>query len=338
VVFSGDREAHICPWGKTQMVRSKDNGQTWTTPVTINNTPLDDRDAGIIETRNGTLVVSWFTSLMFTGKHMYRRHREKIPRETIDYWMDDPQTLGGWIRRSEDNGETWGEPIGKLVSSPHGPIELLDGRLLYVGVGGPLVEFQDDRGAYKSLAVMVLESQDDGRTWQKISTVPRTLREISEVGVVETAQGRLIAMFRYEPSNENERYLQQSESNDGGRTWSALHPTPMWGYPPHLIRLHNNWLLVSYGHRRKPFGQRACVSRDNGITWDVENEIEFSRAPKPSEDPHLWSGHRKGYDLGYPTSVQLDDRTIFTVYYQIDKPGEKNPCLMGTHWRLNGMD
>jgi len=60
-VFSGDRDAHVCPWGKTQMIRSQDTGKTWTQPVTINNTVLDDRDAGIIETIKGTLVVSWFT-------------------------------------------------------------------------------------------------------------------------------------------------------------------------------------------------------------------------------------------------------------------------------------
>lgn len=26
-VFSGDRDEHVCPWGKTQMVRSRDNGR-----------------------------------------------------------------------------------------------------------------------------------------------------------------------------------------------------------------------------------------------------------------------------------------------------------------------
>ncbi|MFO7976321.1 MAG: sialidase family protein, partial [Candidatus Hydrogenedentota bacterium] len=39
VAFSGDREAHVCPWGKTQIVRSRDNGKTWTEPETVNNTP-----------------------------------------------------------------------------------------------------------------------------------------------------------------------------------------------------------------------------------------------------------------------------------------------------------
>ena len=62
VVFSGDREEHVCPYGKTLLIRSGDRGETWTEPVIINNTPLDDRDAGIIELASGTLVMSWFTS------------------------------------------------------------------------------------------------------------------------------------------------------------------------------------------------------------------------------------------------------------------------------------
>jgi hypothetical protein len=74
IVFSGNRDAHICPYGITQMVRSRDNGITWSEPVTINNTPLDDRDAGILETTNGTLLVSWFTSLAFDKPSQYQKH------------------------------------------------------------------------------------------------------------------------------------------------------------------------------------------------------------------------------------------------------------------------
>jgi len=38
-------------------------------------------------------------------------------------------------------------------------------------------------------------------------------------------------------------------------------------------------------------------------------------------------------DLGYPASIQMDDQTILTIYYQIDKRGEKT-CLVGTLWKL----
>ena len=93
----------------------------------------------------------------------------------------------------------------------------------------------------------------------------------------------------------------------------------MWGYPPHLTVLDNGWLLAVYGVRREIYSERACISRDGGKTWDVEHEIILSRAPDS--------------DLGYPASVQLDDGSILTIFYQVDKPGEKT-SLMSTHWEL----
>ena len=61
VVASGLRVSHVCPFGKTVMYISKDEGKTWTPPIIINDTYMDDRDAGILYMGNGHLLVSWFT-------------------------------------------------------------------------------------------------------------------------------------------------------------------------------------------------------------------------------------------------------------------------------------
>lgn len=312
VVYSGDRDAHVCPWGKTQIIRSKDNGKTWTKPETITSTPLDDRDAGIIQTAKGTLLVSWFTSLAFANKNWnsayqkYVRVSEKIPDETKKKW------LGHWVRRSEDGGKTWLEPSRTVASAPHGPIQLRDGKLLYIGNGN-----WDDKPA-----LVAEQSRDDGVSWEIIATLPRpegSTAGISEPHLVELTSGKILAMFRHEPKDRDQCYLLQSESYDGGKTWAPLHRTGLWGYPPHLIELKNGWVLVVYGHRRERFSERACISRDEGETWDVENEIILTEAVN--------------HDLGYPASTQLDDGSILTIYYQALKPGEPT-CLMSTHWRL----
>ena len=332
-VFSGDRDAHVCPWGKTQMIRSQDNGQTWTQPVTINNTVLDDRDAGIIETIKGTLVVSWFTSLAFDNPQQvdwqklpestllsWQRHSEKLAPDARKRW------LGNWVRRSTDGGVTWSDPINTFVSSPHGPIQLSDGRLLYVGRNYTVGDSSSPRPAEKH-HLAACTSHDDGKTWnitgyiQAPDFVKPGTDAFHEPHVVETAEGQLITMFRHH-GNPGQYYLWQSESADKGRTWTPLHQTGLWGYPPHLIRLHNDWLLVTYGRRKPPFSERACISRDNGKTWDTENEITLCDAPNT--------------DLGYPASVQLEDGSVYTVYYQIDKP-DVQTCLMGTHWNIQGM-
>ena len=52
----------------------------WSEPVTINNTPLDDRDAGILQTSKGTLLVTWFTSKFFM--FVYEKKDDRWPVET----------------------------------------------------------------------------------------------------------------------------------------------------------------------------------------------------------------------------------------------------------------
>ena len=331
VVFSGDRDAHVCPWGKTQMIRSSDQGATWSDPVTINNSPLDDRDAGIMRTDAGTMIASWFTSVYFIYafededarwpaemRDGWARHIGKISAETREDW------LGNWIRRSGDSGLTWGERINTFVNSPHGPIQLSDGRLLYVGMN-KIVGDRKGQNPPDSMRIAAVESIDDGLTWKIIGyiPVPKYLdpgaKAFHEAHAVETAEGKIIAMLRHH-GEPGKHYLWQSESSDGGSSWTMAHQTKIWGYPPHLIRLKNDWLVVSYGYRREPFGNRACISRDDGSTWDVKNQVILSIAPN--------------YDLGYPASVQLEDGTIYTVYYQAPADGELTR-LMGTHWRID---
>ena len=307
VAFSGDRDTHICPWGKTQIIRSSDQGKTWSEPRTITNTPLDDRDAGLIQTRTGALVVSWFTSLAFTDERWpaeterYARHAEKVTQEERDEW------LGHWVRRSEDGGKTWQKPVRTVSSSPHGPIQLRDGRLLYVGK------------ADGKQGITFDQSTDDGRSWTVIAAIAQPV-DLVEPHMVELPGGRLIALFRRELKDPMQQYVMQSESDDGGKTWSAVHTTGVLGYPPHVIPLKNGWLVMVYGLRLKPFSERACVSRDGGKTWDVDHLITLADAPGP--------------DMGYPSSVQLEDGSILTVYYQADHLNEPT-CFMSTHWRLN---
>lgn len=316
VVFSGDREEHVCPYGKDQLVRSKDNGTTWTEPVTIQDSPLDDRDAGLLVTQKGTLILSWFTwdfpDAEITNNVVWNTGwRSYLDKVTL---ADRRKYHGYWIRRSTDNGKTWEEPVRTPSSAPHGPVQLKDGRLLYVGRGW-LAEF----GVCGLAAV---ESKNDGKTWQNIWSKAMTNTDqqcFSEPHAVELPDGRIIAMLRYDGSKtENEGYLWQMESADGGRTWTPPVRTDLWGYPPHLLLLKDGRILCSYGYRKAPCGQRACLSYDGGRTWDIAHEII------------LRSDALDG-DLGYPASVELADGNIVTVYYQVDKPGEKT-CLMMTRW------
>ena len=335
-VFSGDRDGHVCPFGKVQMIRSDDLGETWSPARTICNTPLDDRDAGIIELPNGDLVVAWFTSVAYMQRIRDRGklkpgsppfywwlHDEKISKDTKREW------LGYFTTRSSDGGETWEPPVRTRGSANHGPILLKDGRLLMVGrrwMGdGTDAVWKDVKHE-----LPVEESRDGGRSWQVIAMIepapPGEIDQFHEPHVVETDDGRLVAQFRYHGKNEQRRdesarTLWQVESGDGGKTWTRMTPTGIQGYPPHLIKLRDGKLLTVYGRRLGPaFGQYACLSDDHGRTWDMANEIKLA-------------GNFNN-DLGYPASVELPDGSIITVYYQPEKQGEKTICLMATKWRV----
>ena len=326
LVWSGGRESHVCPFGRVDMMRSRDDGKTWTWPRTLLDGAIDDRDAGVIETAKGTLLATTFTSLAYEsyslGKAMKLAQGDPgaWPREKLDRWLSvhnrlsKPQReaeLGQWMIRSTDGGVTWSSRYSSIVNSPHGPIQLSDGRLLYAGK-----ELWTGEGR-----VGVCQSSDDGQSWSWLADIPtRTSdnrKEYHELHAVEASDGRLIVHIRNHNQTNNRETL-QSESTDGGQTWSTPHSIGVWGLPSFLLRLRDGRLLMSYGHRRSPLGNQARVSTDHGQTWS---------------EPMIISGDGTVGDLGYPSTVELSDGTLLTVWYEkmADKP---LAVLRQAHWSL----
>jgi predicted neuraminidase len=219
--------------------------------------------------------------------------------------------LGEWCIRSSDGGRTWGSRQVTLVNSPHGPIQLADGRLLYAG--------KELWTAQKRVGVC--ESVDDGQSWRWLSEIPARagdrVAEYHELHAVECLSGRLVVQIRNHNKTNADETL-QTESADGGRTWSTLHPMGVWGLPSHLLRLRRGHLLMTYGYRRAPFGNQARVSADEGRNWS---------------EPLTISSDGTSGDLGYPSTVELDDGTLLTVWYEAMK-GRPLAVLRQARWKL----
>lgn len=323
-VGSGFRSQHICPWGKTVLSVSSDSGRTWSWPRIINDSPIDDRDAGIINLGGDKLLVSWFTSdtRQYANDHYAKMFDVDDWNATLSHWTDElvDKWLGSWIMLSENGGDTWSEPIRSPVTAPHGPILLSNGDLLYLGKGFTRVR-ADGR-------IMAARSADGGRTWSIAGTVPLYEGTIPdnyhEPHVVELPSGKLIGLIRverFDPEDQSAGLINfsifQTDSTDGGKTWSTAKPTGVLGSPPHLIRHSSGVLICVYGYRAPGFGQRAMISRDEGVTWDADWILR-------DDGP--------GGDLGYPASVELEDGSIFTVYYQ-SVPGDDRCSLMWSRWQ-----
>jgi sialidase-1 len=313
LVYSGGREAHICPFGRVDLMRSHDDGRTWSWPETLMDSAIDDRDSGICETGSGALLVTTFTSLTYeTRKPILtpeqqarwdaaaRRIRPEERRALQDTWM----------LRSADRGITWSAPFRVPLHSPHGPLALAGGRLLYVG-----------KQIWTGGKVGACESSDDGKTWRWLSAIPArpgdSVVEYHELHAVEAADGRIVVQIRNE-NPQNNRETLQCESADGGRTWTVPHTIGVWGLPSHLLRLRDGRLLMSYGYRRPPFGNQARVSADGGKTWSEAMTISDDAASS---------------DLGYPSTVELADGSLVTIWYEALK-GSPKAVLRQANWRI----
>jgi hypothetical protein len=139
-----------------------------------------------------------------------------------------------------------------------------------------------------------------------------------EPALVRASDGKLLALLRCGEPGQYE-YLYQSQSSDGGQSWTAAKATPMWGHPAHVLLLDDGRLLCTYGYRRPPYGVRACVSHDGGTIWNIGEEIVL-RADGGSRD------------VGYPSSIQLDDGSVVTVYYIHGADGIRH--IAATHWQV----
>lgn len=308
LVFSGGRESHICPFGRVEMMRSKDQGLNWGWPQVLYDGPIDDRDAGVMETKAGSLLVTTFTSLDY--EEILNAALSKRPGEPgaftaiqLTEWQavhnrlppaQRQAELGCWMLRSTDGGVTWSARTRVPVNSPHGPLALSDGRVLYCGIS-----LWD-----KEPRVGVCHSTDDGVTWEWLADIPvrpgDDSKNYHELHAVETTGGKLVCQIRNHNSANSGETL-QTESTDGGRTWAVPHSIGVWGYPSHLLRLKDGRLMMSYGHRKPPFGNQVRLSTDQGQSWS---------------EPIILNGDGVGYDFGYPSTVQIADDTFVTVWYE----------------------
>ena len=321
LVWSGRREGHVCPFGTVEWMTSDDNGQTWNWPRTLLDSAIDDRDAGVLETAKGSILVTTFSSLAYDSYISKAQADGSWPREKLERWvaaghriseMERKGQLGTWMLRSTDNGLTWSAKYDCLVNSPHGPVQLSDGGILYAG---KQLWLENPR-------VGVAVSKDDGVKWEWLAEIPAREgddpHEYHELHAVEAANGTLIVQIRNHNA-ANSRETLQSESTDAGRTWSVPRSIGVWGLPSHLLRLSDDRLLMTYGHRRAPLGNLARVSENHGQSWS---------------EPITISDDGMSGDLGYPSTVQLDDGSLLTVWYESIK-SQPLAVLRQTHWRLS---
>lgn len=228
--------------GRAMIIRSSDEGKTWSKPVTLLDTPDDDRHPAFVELPDGTLLCSLFT---YSGADPADFKKEpRLAHHTV-------------IIRSFDHGRTWDQEIIQIPSpfladETDGPMVLMkDGAVLLTISGTP------QEGGPVQAAVMT--SRDRGATWKLLSTIQAD-HDLDEANAIELPDGKWILMARPEGDI--------SWSSDQGRTWTRPVSFGMRMYAPSLYALHDGTLVCLHGsYAPGHSGLRAIFSTDGGRTW-----------------------------------------------------------------------
>lgn len=315
---SGFRLEHVCPFGKAVISYSFDGGETYTLPAPVIDTPLDDRDAGICAFGDNGVIFTSFNN----SAEMQREYNKgnKYVQSYLDTVTaeDEEKYLGSSFRISRDCGITFGEICRSPITSPHGPVQLKDGTVLWAGT-----RFDD---IFRGVEIHCLDTErGETELLGKITSSDKTV-VLNEPHMIELPDGRLICHIRGENSelfdggDETLFTVFQSVSDDGGKNWTEpeMLLDKTGGAPPHLIMLSSGELVSAYGRRKKPYGIMAMVSLDGGETWQTDIPVCENLATD---------------DLGYPTTIELDGGILLTVFY--DNEGEDMPCrIRQQKWKL----
>jgi photosystem II stability/assembly factor-like uncharacterized protein len=270
---------------------SKDGGKSWTDPVEVTPRWEDARNPALGVNKNGDLIVA-----LWKGKQCYVSEEGEARK-----WDPKTATEGDYTftTLSSDNGKTWSELVplkvnGLKLISPYGRIITApDGTLIMSVYGNSINDIES-----KENELYIIRSKDDGKTWGDQTLV---VRDYNETSFAFMPDGTLVAAAR---NWSKGAYVSILTSNDMGYSWSEpKQVTRSAEHPADLTLLKSGKLLMTFGRRIRPMGCGALISEDGGKTWNVDREILLAG-----------DGVESG-DLGYPSTIQLDDGTIVTALY-----------------------
>jgi len=262
--FGGKDEgaADVKIWG------SQFDGKTWTVPVVFAEEPgFPCWNPVLFKSKSGTVFLFYKA-----GK--------------------SPMTWSGFVRRSTDNGSTWGkvEPLtaGLLGPIKNKPIQRADGTIL----APTSVE------SHRAWACWIERSKDDCKTWKKLGpiVVPGHAYGIIQPTLFERKDGSILALCR----SRGLGAIVQSESKDNGETWTPASKTvlPNPGSGIDGVRAANGDFYLAYNHTksgRTPLN--LARSTDEGKTWKIVASLE----DQPGE-------------YSYPAIIQGGDGRLHVTY------------------------
>ncbi len=161
-----------------------------------------------------------------------------------------------------DEGASWSKPAycihapGYYVVNNDRLIQLKSGRLL-IAAGFHRWNIDNNCNVHGRSVACVFYSDDGGANWQEapgwVLPPQESNTGLQEPGVIELADGRVMAWFRTDLGCQYKAF-----SCDGGMNWSHAIPAPEFKCPASPLSM-----------KRMPSGELAAVWNDHNVRWGV---------------------------------------------------------------------
>ena len=308
-VFGEEKQFHTDPNSYFVGLRS-DNGVNWDnqTRLIFAHNLGGINDPCLLKLSNGSLLITGFlwSFISETGvnnlKKPFRQH------------YSGAILGGGFTLMSRDNGYTWGEPRQTINLSEEKRFDALKKPLQASNRGG-LIEVPENRilwavaVAYdleniQKKSFSLIESTNNGESWSHLSSIATdSVISFNETSLIETKSGDIVAFMR---TGGNNGVAAIARSKDGGRSFEQWQSIGFHAEPIHALKLPDENILITYGHRERPYGIRAKILNPEATNFNSAKEIIIR------DDGNNW-------DMGYPWAVNLSKKEILIVYYMKDE-------------------
>ena len=174
------------------------------------------------------------------------------------------------------------------------------------------------RNGQRSIS-FVARSSDGGRTWSAPVIIANGH---CEPALSDAGDGRMLAILRGE--DQGTEGLWHSESPDAGMSWSKPGKIASEQEAPgEVIQLQDGRYLLTFGKRVSQFTDAALRplvedQRETYPAYGIYALVSKDGTEWKAEDRRQLMGGTSAGSCGYPSSIQLDDGTIVTVYYAGD--------------------
>lgn len=247
---------------------------------------------------------------------------------------DLPSKIDVVVKRSTDNGKTWGESIyvspGLSDSNGYGDASLVVDRT----TGNILCMFTGIQGFWSSTAEkpqhnFVSISKDNGKTWSEMKDITHMLYGINcsnperkqwlgmfltSGGALQLRSGRIIVVGVVRRNGYGVSNF-AVYTDDGGETWDVgVNAACTSGDESKVIELNNGSVLMSIRHKPNRF---FSISHDKGLTWSNWWDKTDLVDPACNGEIKYYTSSLDGFEK---------DRIIHSILYSAN--GRKNLSIL----------